>query len=130
MSTNRFSNLTIVLVEDHDDIRGYLSAFLIRLGAKVVEAKNAFEGFQAVKTFRPNIVLSDIAMPGRDGFGLLGEIRGLGPDAGGNVPVIAMTALVTHADRARILGAGFQACLPKPFGPDKLVATILEVLEG
>ena len=130
MSHNPFSNLTIVIVEDHDDIRGYLAAFLIRLGAKVVEATNAFEGFQAVKTFRPNIVLSDIAMPGRDGFGLLGEIRSLGPDAGGNVPVIAMTALVTHADRARILGAGFQACLPKPFGPDKLVATILEVLEG
>jgi len=130
MSHNPFSNLTIVIVEDHDDIRGYLAAFLIRLGAKVVEATNAFEGFKAVKTFRPNIVLSDIAMPGRDGFGLLGEIRSLGPDAGGNVPVIAMTALVTHADRARILGAGFQACLPKPFGPDKLVATILEVLEG
>jgi CheY-like chemotaxis protein len=129
MSPNRFSNLTIVVVEDHDDIRGYLAAFLIRLGAKVVEATNAFEGLQAVKTFRPNIVLSDIAMPGRDGFGLLGEIRSLERDAGGNVPVIAMTALVTHADRARILDAGFQGCLPKPFGPDKLVATILAVLE-
>ena len=129
MSPNRFSNLTIVVVEDHDDIRGYLAAFLIRLGAKVVEATNACEGLQAVKTFRPNIVLSDIAMPGRDGFGLLGEIRSLERDAGGNVPVIAMTALVTHADRARILDAGFQGCLPKPFGPDKLVATILAVLE-
>jgi two-component system, chemotaxis family, CheB/CheR fusion protein len=120
----------IVVVEDHDDIRGYLATFLIRLGAKVVEAKNAFEGLQAVKTYRPDIVLSDIVMPGRDGFGLLGEIRGQGPDAGGDVPVIAMTALVTHADRARILNAGFKACLPKPFGPDKLVETILTALEG
>src|SRR5262245_17825007 len=102
MSPNRFKNLTIVVVEDHDDIRGYLAAFLIRLGAKVVEAANAFEGLQAVKTYRPNIVLSDIAMPGRDGLGLLGEIRSLGLGAGGNVPVIAMSALVTHADRARI----------------------------
>jgi len=129
MSPNRFSNLTIVVVEDHDDIRGYLAAFLIRLGAKVIEAKNAFEGLRAVKATRPDLVLSDIVMPGRDGFGLLGEIRGLGPEAGGDVPVIAMTALVTHADRARILNAGFQACLPKPFGPDKLVETILSVLE-
>src|SRR5215472_9978537 len=101
MSPNRFSNLTIVVVEDHDDIRGYLGAFLIRLGAKVVEAKNAFEGLEAIKTYRPNIVLSDIVMPGRDGFGLLGDIRRLGPFAGGSVPVIAMTALVTHADRVR-----------------------------
>ena len=130
MSPNRLSNVTIVVVEDHDDIRRYLAAFLTRLGAIVVEAENAFAGLQAVKTYRPNLVLSDIVMPGRDGFGLLDEIRSLGPDAGGEVPVIAMTALVTHADRARILGAGFQACLPKPFGPDKLVATILEVLEG
>jgi two-component system, chemotaxis family, CheB/CheR fusion protein len=130
MSPNRFSNLTIVVVEDHDDIRRYLAAFLTRLGAKVVEAKNAFAGLQAVKTYRPNLVLSDIVMPGRDGFGLLGEIRSLGPDAGGEVPVIATTALVTHADRRRILDAGFQACLPKPFGPAKLVETVLAVLEG
>jgi CheY-like chemotaxis protein len=67
-------------------------------------------------------------MPGMDGFGLLREIRALGRDAGSGVPVIAMTALVTHADRAHILNAGFQACLPKPFSPDKLVETILTVL--
>ena len=51
------------------------------------------------------------------------------PDGEGSVPVIAMTALVTHADRTRILNAGFQACLPKPFTPDKLVETILAVLD-
>jgi CheY-like chemotaxis protein len=130
MSHNRFSNLTIVVVEDDDDMRGYLGAFLSRLGAKVVAARNALEGVEAVKTYRPNIVLSDIVIPGRDGFDLLGDIRSLGPDAGGNVPVIAMSALVIDADRARILNAGFQACLPKPFGPTKLVETILTVLEG
>jgi CheY-like chemotaxis protein len=130
MSPNRFSNFTIVVVEDHDDIRGYLGAFLSRLGAKVVAARNALEGLEAVKTYRPNIVLSDIVMPGQDGFALLGDIRSLGPVAGGDVPVIAMTALVTHADRVRMLNAGFQACLPKPFGPAELVETILSVLEG
>jgi CheY-like chemotaxis protein len=67
-------------------------------------------------------------MPGRDGFGLLHDIRALGPDAGGSVPVIAMTALVMHLDRARIVDAGFQAYLPKPFTPDKLLETILTVL--
>ena len=92
-------------------------------------AENAIEGLEAVKPYRPNLVLSDISMPGRDGFGLLSDIRALGPDAGGGVPVIAMTALVTHLDGARILlNAGFKAFLSKPFSPEKLVEAILTAL--
>jgi len=127
MSNNRLSNLTIVVVEDHDDTRRFLGNFLGRLGANVVLARNAVEGVEAVKTSRPNLVLCDIKMPGRDGFEVLSEIRAIGPAAGGSVPVIAMSALVTHAS-ARMLDAGFQACLPKPFTPDKLLQTILTVL--
>ena len=127
MSNNRLSNLTIVVVEDHDDTQRFLGNFLGRLGANVVLARNAVEGVEAVKTSRPNLVLCDIKMPGRDGFEVLSEIRAIGPAAGGSVPVIAMSALVTHAS-ARMLDAGFQACLPKPFTPDKLLQTILTVL--
>jgi CheY-like chemotaxis protein len=125
MSDNRLSNFTIVVVEDHDDTRRYLGVFLGQLGANVVLARNAVEGVEAVKTSRPNLVLCDIKMPGRDGFDVLSEIRALGPAAGGSVPIIAVSALVTHAS-ARMLG--FQACLAKPFTPHKLVKTILTVL--
>ena len=125
MSSNPLSNLTIVVVEDHDDARTSLGLFLKYSGANVVLAKNAFEGIEAVKNSRPNIVLSDISMPDRDGWGLLRDIRALGAEAGGGVPVIAMTALVTRADRGRMLDAGFQACLPKPFSVEELVETIL-----
>ena len=128
MSPNRLSNLTIVVVEDHDDARRYLGLFLGHLGANVVVAENAIEGLAAVRTYRPNLVLSDISMPGRDGFGLLSDIRALGLDAGGGVPVIAMTALVTHLDGARLLNAGFKAFLSKPFSPEQLVEAILTVL--
>jgi CheY-like chemotaxis protein len=130
MSPNRFIGLTIAVVEDHDDARTSLGLFLKHLGANVVLARNAFEGIEAVKNSRPNLVLSDISMPDRNGFDLLRDIRALGPDAGGNVPVVAMTALVPRADRARILNAGFQACLPKPFSVHELVETILSVLDG
>src|ERR1700693_836328 len=123
------SNLTIVVVEDHEDARRYLGLFLGQLGEDVVVARNATEVLEAVKIYRPNLVLSDISMPGRDGFDLLRDIRALGPDAGGGVPVIAMTALVTRLDGARFLNAGFQAFLPKPFSPDKLVEVILTVLK-
>jgi CheY-like chemotaxis protein len=125
MSHNPLSIFTIVVVEDHDDTRKFLGNFLGHLGANVVLARNAFEGVEAVKTSRPNLVLCDIKMPGRDGFDVLSEIRALGPGAGGYVPVIAMSALVTHAS-ARMLG--FQACLPKPFTPHRLLETILTVL--
>jgi len=129
MSPKRLTNLTIVVVEDHDDTRRYLSLFLGYSGAKVVEAQNAFEALEAIKMYRPDIVVSDLVMPGRDGFDLLRDIRGLGSGAGGDVPVIAMSATVTRADRAHILNAGFQECLPKPFGPDKLMSVILAILD-
>jgi CheY-like chemotaxis protein len=129
MSPDRLSNLTIVVVEDHDDARRYLGLFLDRLGANVVLARNGFEGLEAAKNSRPNLVVSDIQMPGMNGFELLREIRAFGSDAGGSVPVIAMTAVVTSADRRRILNAGFQAFLPKPFTPDKLAEAILTVLK-
>src|ERR1700693_5339295 len=106
MSSNRLSNLTIVVVEDHDDARTSLGLFLKYLGANVVLAKNAFEGIEAVKNSRPNIVLSDISMPDRDGFDLLRDIRALGPHAG-SIPVVAITAVVGRVDRSRILEAGF-----------------------
>jgi CheY-like chemotaxis protein len=125
---NPFSDLTIVVVEDHDDARKYLGLFLDHLGANVLLARNASEGLDAIKKHFPDLVLSDINMPGMDGFELLHEIRALPSDGGGSVPVIAMTALVTHADRGRMLNAGFQACLPKPFTPAKLEETILTVL--
>ena len=60
-------------------------------------------------------------MPGRDGYELLREIRALGSNDGGGTPIIAMSGLHASAERMRIVDAGFQAFLPKPFGPERLV---------
>jgi CheY-like chemotaxis protein len=67
-------------------------------------------------------------MPDRDGFDLLRDIRALGPHAG-SIPVVAMTAVVARVDRSRILEAGFQACLPKPFTVDELIEAISNVID-
>jgi CheY-like chemotaxis protein len=128
MSPSSLAGLAIVVVEDHDDARRYLDLFLRQLGAKVMVASNAFDGLELIKHSLPDLVLSDISMPGRDGFGLLCDIRALGPDTGGGVPVIAMTALAMQMDRADILNAGFKAFLTKPFSPEQLVEAILTVL--
>ena len=92
----RLRNLAIVVVEDHNDTRRFLDIFLGHLGAKVVVAGNAIEGLAAVKTCHPNLVFSDISTPGRDGFELLSDIRALGPDAGGNVPVREPEATIAN----------------------------------
>jgi CheY-like chemotaxis protein len=130
VSSKRLSQVTIVVVDDNSDVRRFVGAFLVHLGANIAVAQSAIEGLEAIKTHRPDLVLSDISMPGRDGFDLLRDIRALTHDAGGSVPVIAMTALVNQLDGARILSAGFQAFLPKPFNPDKLLETIQKVLYG
>jgi CheY-like chemotaxis protein len=128
MSPDCLVDLRIVVVEDHDDARRYLDLFLGQLGAKVMVARNAFEGLEAIKTSHPDLVLSDIKMPGTNGFELLDKIRALGSDAGGSVPVIAISAFFSETDRKRMHHTDFRACLPKPFTPDKLVETILGIL--
>ena len=100
--------MTILIVEDHADTRFYLTQFLNRQGAKVIASADAFDGLQAVREHRPDVILSDISMPNRDGFEFLREIRALETEDGGSVPVIAMTAFGQIADRNRTIAAGFQ----------------------
>src|SRR5215469_12588111 len=92
------ADLTILVVEDHDDARRYIEIFLRQLGANVVGARNAMEALEAVQNRRPNLVLSDIAMPGRDGFELLRQIRALERAGERAVPIIAMSALVSPTE--------------------------------
>jgi len=129
MSPQRLSGRTIIVVEDHDEARMAIGTFLDRLGATVVVAKDGLEGIEAVKSNHPHLVVTDLLMPGMDGFELLREIRALPPEAGGNTPVIAMTALDSRVERTRILNLGFRACLQKPFTAETLVETILCLLD-
>jgi DNA-binding response OmpR family regulator len=124
------SNIAIVIVEDHSDTLFSLTQFLNREGAKVVATNNAFEGLQAIKTHHPNIVLSDINLPERDGFELLRDIRALEPRGVGSLPVIAMTALTSTTYPAHMNDAGFEACLSKPFNPHELLEAIRSVLKN
>ena len=119
-------NIKIVVVDDRADFRLLIAQYLARRGAQVFAAKNAIEGLRLVGEIRPDVVLSDINMPGRSGFELLADIRSLGREKGGAVPVVAVTAYRQEHDA--IAGTGFQAYLRKPFTPDQLVATIDSVL--
>jgi CheY-like chemotaxis protein len=124
------SGITIVVVEDYSDTLFSIRQFLIRHGANVFPCPDAFEGLQAVREHHPDIVLSDIKLPKRDGFELLRDIRALGAENGGNVPVIAMTAFGGFAGRYRTIAAGFEAHLDKPFAPDSLLEAIKSMLRA
>ena len=92
-----------MVAEDYQDTLIAIAQFLTRYGAKVFSSRDAFEGLQAVRERRPDIVLSDIRLPKRDGFELLRDIRALDAENGGNVPVIAMTAVGGFAVRNRTI---------------------------
>jgi CheY-like chemotaxis protein len=115
---------TVVVVEDHDLIRSLISEFLRQRGAKVIYCSNAVEALDAVRQHRPDLVLSDINLPDADGFQLLQNIRRLDAEIGGNVPVIAMSALGAAVTKQRALAAGFRSYLDKPFTPAQLLRAI------
>jgi CheY-like chemotaxis protein len=97
-------------------------------GASVTAAGSVKAALAAIENARPNIILSDIAMPGEDGFALLERIRGMERSSGEpHIPVIALTAYAREEDRKRALDAGFDTHLSKPIEPEKLISVIKEL---
>ena len=84
-------------------------------------AKTALEAFERG---RPDVLLSDIAMPGQNGFELIARVRALPPERGGQVPAAALTAFSGPADQERVLASGFTLHIPKPVEPIQLVMAI------
>ena len=111
-------------MEDEDDIRFALAEFLIQKGANVFACPDARTALEAVRDHRPDIVLSDIGLPNRDGCELLHDIRSLNSRENCDVPVIAMTALEGVVDHTPTIDSGFQATLRKPFKPDQLLSAV------
>ena len=123
-------DLIVVIVDDDEAIRFSLAKYLTDRGATVFACSDAKTGLEAVRTHQPNIVLSDIGLPHRDGFQLLQDIRSLDANQGGEVPVIAMTAFEGIVDSAPTAGGPFQAHLHKPFRPDQLLAAVVSTLDS
>lgn len=126
---NALDRLRILIVDDDDDARDLLSTVLRHRGATIIAAANAREAFDALSRERPDVLVSDIAMPGEDGFSLIARVRALSDLEGGTTPAIAVTAFASPTDRRRALEAGFDAWLPKPIDHDALVTLITDVCD-
>jgi CheY-like chemotaxis protein len=116
--------LRILVVEDDPDARELVSAILEDAGAVVESAPSAATGFAALRSFHPQLLVSDIGMPDEDGYSLIRRVRALGEAEGGHIPSIALTAYTRPEDRAKALGAGFTLHMGKPISPVALVSAI------
>jgi signal transduction histidine kinase/ActR/RegA family two-component response regulator len=123
-STRRaLEGLRILVLDDDRDSREVIGAMLSGAGASVRACASAREGVAALTTWQPHVVLSDIEMPGEDGYEFLSRVRALGTSDGAT-PVAALTAYARPHDRNRALAAGFDTYLSKPVVPAELVATV------
>ena len=116
----------VLLVEDDANLRDAIATVLAECGAQVVAVGCGADALQVLKNQAPDVLVSDMAMPGMDGRSLLRRIRQLGARRG-SIPAIALTAYASPVDRMKALLAGYQVFLPKPFDPTELITLVAKL---
>ena len=118
----------VLVVEDSSETLELLRVLFTSRGYDVVGAASAAEAVRRVRERRPGLIISDISMPGMDGYALLAELRRM-PGLEG-VPAIALTGHAMDEDRARALAAGFAVHIAKPVDPDELLRVVRRLTAG
>jgi signal transduction histidine kinase/ActR/RegA family two-component response regulator len=114
----------VLVIDDEPDARDLIKWVLESSQAEVIVGASAADGLELVEHQRPDVVISDIGMPERDGYQFIRDVRSLPAASGGKTPAIALTAFARSEDRTRALLAGYQIHLAKPIEPQELVATV------
>jgi signal transduction histidine kinase/CheY-like chemotaxis protein len=123
-SQQLLSGLNVLLVDDDEDTLTLMATALKRRRANVTAVSSAGEAIQEITRKRPDVLVSDIAMPDEDGYGLIKKIRSLETGASENLPAVAITAYAKEEDRERALSAGFQIYLAKPVELTELISVV------
>ncbi|HET9956788.1 MAG TPA: PAS domain S-box protein [Polyangiaceae bacterium] len=116
--------LRVLAVDDDEDARHLVATILEECGCSVTMADSVEDGMRKFQAEVPDILLSDVAMPGEDGYELIRRVRALPHHQGGDVPAAALTAYARAEDRRSLLNAGYSIHLPKPIEPAELVAVV------
>ena len=120
---HRHRGARVLVVDDDEDVRLLLARYLALEGFEADQARDADAALEAIRCERPDLVLLDVMLPGRDGLDLLGQLR-----RGGDLPVILVTAKGNEADMVMGLRLGADDYIVKPFSPTELLARIGAVL--
>jgi PAS domain S-box/PAS domain S-box len=119
----------VLVVDDDRDTLEMVTAVLTEYGATVQGAASAAEAIDTLQWYRPDVLVSDLAMPDEDGYSLIRKVRASEAESGQQIPAVALTALARVDDRMRALSAGFNMFVPKPVEPDELIAAIANLAE-
>ena len=120
----RLDGVRVLVVDDARNVREVVTDILTQDGAKVTAVDSAEEALAALQRERPDVLLSDLAMPGKGGYWLIGQVRALPPERGGVTPAAALTAYTGPEHRASVLRAGFQLHVEKPVGLETLIGAV------
>ena len=114
----------VLVVDDDPDSRSFLSALLEKQGATVGDGRIDRRGARCLQAARPDVLVSDIAMPRQDGYDLIRIVRALPARDGGRTPAVALTAYVRAEDADAALAAGYQRHLRKPVVISDLIVAV------
>lgn len=112
------------MVDDEPDTRELIKLILEACEADVEVASSAVEGILMLRRMQPDLLVSDIGMPERDGYEFIKDVRSLDATNGGRTPAVALTAYARSEDRTRAMLAGYQVHISKPINPEEFVATL------
>jgi PAS domain S-box-containing protein len=118
------AGLRVLVIDDEPDARALVKRLLEDCHAIVTATGSVHEAVEEIRTGNFDVLVSDIGMPGEDGYSLIRRVRALGPANGGNIPAIALTAYARAEDRVKAVSAGFQMHVTKPVEPIELVTMV------
>jgi signal transduction histidine kinase/CheY-like chemotaxis protein len=123
----RLDGVRVLVADDDGEAVGLAAAILAGAGAQVRTCLTASEALELLRRWRPDVLVSDIEMPGEDGYSLIRRVRALPTSEGGQTPAIALSAYGRTQDRQRSVAAGYSMHVPKPVDPGELTAIIASV---
>jgi two-component system, chemotaxis family, CheB/CheR fusion protein len=121
------TDLKVLVVDDQDDHRELLTVALISYGAEIRACTSAAEAVKVLPVWRPDVIVSDIGMPGEDGYEMIKKMRALNAKLGGETPAVALTGYASSEDVSRALAAGYQVHLSKPVELEELSDAIAKL---
>ncbi len=124
VSCLRLHGVKVLVVDDEPDARTLVKRLLEDCDAAVRTAGSAAEAMELIRVEKPDVIVSDIGMPGEDGYALIRRVRALPAEQGGATPALALTAYARAEDRMRAIMSGFQMHVPKPVEPAELLAMV------